>query len=364
MKNSNSKIIKLLTTLPLFLYSLQAQEVSLNKEQSNNWQIKTQKPIGVSQLPLGEFIVEVSTPPSLLATISLPFEANVKKLSVANYQEVKKGQLLAEVTGTEWIATQQKAISDAIELRHHTHLAERKEMLCKENIIPKKECAAANAELKADKIKIVASKALLQSYGASEQTIDSLLNDFKLSSTIALKSPVDGRIITLNASPGKSTSPSDALFIIKKEGALWLESDIEATRTAILKEGQQVNITLANQNFDTTILQLSPTVNPLNQTRHVRFLVPDNIELLSGLRSSANIKQSVKSLKIAKTSIINHESNSIVFVKTTNGFNSVVVNILGEEAGYYFVAKTPQLQGEIATSSVAILKNLLGGEDE
>ncbi len=360
MKN----IITPITLLTFFIYSLQAQEIILSKKQLDNWQIKTAKAITATQLPLGKFIVEVSTPPSLLSTISLPFEANVKKLFVANYQKVKKGQILAEVTGTQWIATQQKAISDAIELRHHTHLAKRKAILCKENIIPKKECVAANAELKADQIKIVASKALLQSYGASKETINTLINDLVLSPTIALKSPVEGHIITLNASAGKSTSPSDALFIIKKEGELWLESDIEATRTTQLKEGQKVHITLANQSFDTTILQLSPTVNPRNQTRHVRFLVPNGVELLSGLRSSANINQTLPSLKIAKTSIINHESNSILFIKTEKGFNSVIVKVLGEKVGYYFIAKTPELEGEIATTSVAILKNLLGGDDE
>jgi len=360
MKN----IIYPITILSLFIYYLQAQEITLTKEQFNNWQIKTAKSVDATQLPLGQFVVEVSTPPSLLSTISLPFEANVKKLSVANYQEVKKGQVLAEVTGTQWIETQQKAISDAIELRHHTHLAQRKEMLCKENIIPKKECTAANAELEADKIKIVASKALLQSYGADKETIDALLQKFILSPTIALTSPVDGRIITLNASAGKSTSTTDALFIIQQEGELWLESDIEATRTTNLKERQKVNISLANQNFDTTILQLSPTVNPRNQTRHVRFLVPKGVKLLAGLRSSATITQSIPSLKIAKTSIINHQSDSIVFVKTEKGFNAIKVEILGEESGYYFVSKTPQLDGEIATSSIAILKNLLGEEDE
>ncbi len=67
------------------------------------------------KLPLGEFIAEAVTPPSLLHTISLPFEANVKKLNVAKYQEVTKGYVLAEVTGTEWIGIQQKAIAEAIE---------------------------------------------------------------------------------------------------------------------------------------------------------------------------------------------------------------------------------------------------------
>jgi len=356
--------IKAIALFSLFALTLHGNEIILSQEQLQNWQIQTAKTLPVATLPLGEFIVEVTTPPSHLYTISLPFEANVKKLFVANYQEVKKGEVLAEVTGTEWIATQQKAISDAIELRHHTNSAKRKESLCKENIIPKKECTAANAELEADKIKIAASKALLTSYGASPQMIDRLLSDLILVPTIPIQSTIDGHIITLNAQAGKSTPSSDALFVIKQEGALWLETDIEASRLGGLVQGGKVHIEFSNQSFETTLLQLSPGLNPINQTRHVRFLAPRDIGLLSGLRATATLSLTSPALKIAKTSIINHDSGSIVFVKTQKGFIATKVKILGEEAGYYFVAPSDLLGGEIATSSLAVLKNLLGGEDE
>ena len=51
-------------------------------------------------------------------------------------------------------------------------------------------------------------------------------------------------------------------------------------------------------------------------------------------------------------------------MKTVKGFNSVEVKIVGEEVGYYFVEKYKELEGEIATTSVAILKNMLGEGDE
>ena len=86
------------------------------------------------------------TPPSLLHTISLPFEANVKKLNIANCQYVEIGQVLAEVTGKEWISTQQKAIADTLEVTYHEQRVARKNTLCKEEIIPQKECTAANAD--------------------------------------------------------------------------------------------------------------------------------------------------------------------------------------------------------------------------
>ncbi len=290
--------------LTLFTMALNAENIILTPEQEANWQIKVEAPQSSKKLPLGEFITEVVTPPTLLHTISLPFEANIKKLHVANYQEVKQGQILAEVTGTEWIETQQKAISDAIEFKHHEHLAERKNMLCKEEIIPQKECVAANAELEADKIKVAASKALLRSYGASDEMIFNLFKDLELSQTIQLRSSVEGRIVKLHATPGKSTSPEDALFIIQEKGALWIESAIEAKRTLGLKEGQKVQIVIDDQTFVTTILQLSPVINPENQTRHIRFLVPSNIDIFSGLRSTAKIILLQESLKIKKMPLL------------------------------------------------------------
>jgi len=348
----------------LLTLTLHAQNIILTPEQEKNWEIKVEVPLASQTLPLGEFIAEVVTPPSLLHTISLPFEANIKRLNVAKYQEVTKGYVLAEVTGTEWIGIQQTAIAEAIEYQHHSHLTERKNLLCQEEIIPQKECVAANAELEADKIRVAASKALLESYGANDEMITALFKDLKLSQTIQVKSTIAGRIVELAATPGKSTSPSDALFMIQEKGSLWLESNVEAKRTIGLHEGQSVQIDFGGHTFDTTILQLSPVINPLNQTRQVRFLVPADISVFSGLRGSAKITLTQESLKIKKTSVIKDGRSQIVFVKNNKGYQSVSIKILAEDDTFYFVKATPELKNKIATSSVAILKNMLGDGDE
>jgi multidrug efflux pump subunit AcrA (membrane-fusion protein) len=353
-----------LLSIAVCLISLQAQSITLTPEQEANWQIKHESPKLSERLPLGDFIAQVVTPPTLLHTISLPFEANVKQLNVAQYQEVKKGDVLAKVTGTEWISIQQKAIAEAIEYKHHSHLTERKNMLCKEEIIPQKECMAANAELEADKIRVAASKALLKSYGANSLMIEKLFTSLTLSPATEVKSSVNGRIVSLGATPGKSTSPSDALFVIQEKGSLWLESDIEAKRTKALKEGQKVRIVLDDMTFDTTILQISPVINPQSQTRQVRFLIPQDVEIVAGLRGNALISFSAKSLAIAKTSVIKEGENQIIFVKNNEGYTSVAVDILAENDSYYFVKPTEAMRGKIASSSVAILKNMLGENDE
>lgn len=355
---------KQLLFLILCTITLNAEKIILTPEQEENWQIEVEVPQSSATLPLGNFITEVVTPPSLLHTISLPFEANVKKLHVANFQHVSEGQILADITGTELIEAQQKAISDAIEFKHHENLTKRKNMLCSEEIIPQKECIAANAELEADKIKVSASKALLKSYGASDEMITNLYKNLKLSQTIELRSTVEGRIIELHATPGKSTSPADALFIIQEKGSLWLESAMEARRTQGLQEGQKIQISMENNTFDTTILQLSPVINPENQTRQIRFLVPADIDIFSGLRTNARITLFKESLKIRKKAVIKYGDKQIVFVKNKEGYTSVAVEILTEDDTHYFVKPSAELKNKIAISSLAVLKNMLGSDDE
>ncbi len=355
------KYMIILSILLTFSYT---SEIILSEEQEKNWQITLEKPKLFEYLPLGGFVAEVVTPPTLLHTVSLPFEANVKTLNVAQYQMVHKGDILAKVTGTEWIAIQQQAISEAIEFKHHSHLTERKNLLCEEDIIPKKECIAANAELRADKIRVVASKALLKSYGASNTMIDTLFNQLILSPTLDVKSDVEGSIIVLNAAPGKSATTGDALFVIQKQGSLWLETNIEAKRTKNLQEGQEVSIKIYGTTFQSRILQISPVINRENQTRQVRFVIPKEVNIVAGLRESAQIFIVSKSMRIHKTSVIKDGKKQIVFVKSSKGYRDVPIEILSEDDEAYYIKINPEIVGTIASSSVAILKNMLGEGDE
>ncbi len=355
------KRLILLATLFCFV---RAEDVTLTPKQEKNWNIQVAVPERSDSYPLGRIIVEVVTPPTLLHTISLPFEANVQKLNVAKYQQVRKGEVLAEVTGTAWIEVQKKAIADAIEYRHHKHLTERKMMLCKEGIIPQKECKAAHAELETDKIRIAAAKALLESYGADKKSIETLFKHLKIVSTLKVKSDVSGSIIALNATPGKSTSPSDALFVIKQKGPLWIEANIEALRTLKLQEGERVRFSMADKMFESRVLQLSDVINRENQTRRVRFSVPEDIYLASGLMLSADLIIFGDVLKLKKSAVIKEGGTQIVFVKTEFGFRAIPVEVMAEDDTYYYIKPSPFLRGKVAVNSLAILKNLLGGNDE
>ena len=350
---------KTVITLLLSLVWLEATVIKLTKEQQRDWQIETAHPKLANRLVIGEYMGEVVTPPQLFHSLSLPFDAQIKKLYVAEFDKVKRGDLIAEVTGRAWIELQKRFLADAIELKHHAHLAKRKNRLCKEGIIAKKECTAANAEHNADKVRASASKALLRSYGASKAMIENLFEKFKISKSIALRSKVAGTIFKLNIHSGSSTKASDTLVVIQKEGALWLEVAVPIEKAMQLKLNQSVRVSFFHQTFQSRVLLKAPKIELKNQTQRLRFSLPKSKKFLTGTRGLAKLSIATSSFKVEKKSIVSLEDKEILFVKTEKGYEPKEVEIVGEDKEFYYINANIRTTDKIATTSLAILKGMM-----
>ena len=354
---------KTIITLALSLVWLDATAIKLTKEQQKDWQIETAHPKLANSLVIGEYMGEVVTPPQLFYSISLPFDAQIKKLYVAEFDRVKKGDLIAEVTGRAWIELQKRFLADAIELKHHAHLAERKNRLCKEGIIAKKQCTAANAEHNADKVRASASKALLRSYGATSSMIHNLFEKFKISKSISLRSNVAGTVFNLNIHSGDSTTASDTLVVIQKEGALWLDVAVPLEKAMKLKLNQAVTLSFFHETFESRLLLKSPQIDAKNQTQMLRFSLPKNKKFLTGTRAMAKLLVATSSFKVRKKSLISSEEGEMLFVATNKGYEPKKVEVLGEDKNFYYINADISSSDQIATTSLAILKGMME-EDE
>jgi len=338
-------------------------EITLTPKEEIDWQIKTVKGKEVSHIPLGEYIMNVTTPPTLLHTLSVPYEAQIIHLNKVSYEKVEKGEPLAILTATEWIEAQRKAIADTIELMHHEHLAERKSKLCKEEIIAQKECLAANAEVKTDKIKLSASKTLLKAYGASDSMIEKLYKNLIIRPNMELLSPVKGTLLQVNIQPGKSISPLSAMFVIKVDGDNWLETDLPQEVTNKLKPSQNVIITVNERDIQSKVLDISPVINPHNQTRYVRFSLPQESKLLPGLRQKAKISIKEKAFIINKKAVVQDGNRSVVFIKKDQRYIVQEVNVIAENAESCYLNYNSALNGNIVTNTTSIFQNMLQRDD-
>ncbi|NOQ29579.1 MAG: HlyD family efflux transporter periplasmic adaptor subunit [Helicobacteraceae bacterium] len=345
--------------LKLLLTSLLFADITLSEQEQKNWQIETQKAAIVKHVPLGEYMLSVTTPLKLLHTLSVPYEAQVTELKKVNFQRVKKGESLALLSATEWIEAQKQAIADAIKLMHNERIAERKAKLCEDGIIALKECFAADAEVRTDKIKLSASKTLLKAYGASDNMINKLYKDLSIFANMNLRSPVDGTIIQVNIQPGKSISSSSALFVIKKDGEDWLQSELPNKVASRLKVGENIVITIDKQKIESKILHISPVLNPYNQTREVSFSLAQKYKLRSGLRQRASISVKHKAFMIDKDAVVQNGNSSIIFSKNGDSYKVVNVNIIAESKKEFYIEYNSSINGQIATTSTSVLQNLL-----
>ncbi|MCW8954861.1 MAG: efflux RND transporter periplasmic adaptor subunit [Sulfurimonas sp.] len=352
------KIIILQILLSLSLFA----DITLSAEEEKNWQIKTVVGKEVTHIPLGEYIMKVTTPPKLLHTLSVPYEAQIVNLNRVNFEKVDKGEILALLTAPEWIEAQRKAIADSIELMHNEYIAERKAKLCEEEIIAQKECLAADAEVKISKIKLSASKTLLKAYGASESMIEKLYADLVIMPNMQLRSPVKGTLLQVNIQPGESVSPSSALFVIKVDGEYWLESDMPQAVVRNLKSTQELIITINGKNINSKVLDISPVINPNNQTRYVRFSLPQEANLLSGLRQKVQLNIKEKAFIVNKKAVVQDGNRNLVFIKDAQTYKAQEVNVIAEDAESCYLAYNKALNGSIVITSTSIFRNMLNQE--
>ncbi len=349
-----------LLLLIITIFALKANEIKLTTEQEKNWQIKTQMVEKSDTLPLGKFMMEVTTPPNLFRAVTLAFEAQVTKLYVALYQNIKKGTLLAEVSGAAWINAQTEAISNVIKLKESQSIANRKNRLCQEGIIPQKECVSINAIVQNNRAKLSASKAVLSAYGANKNIIKEIITALKIKQNLPIRAQTNGAIIELNVQVGKSINASSPLMIIQEQGAMWLESDIPLSAIKSLQSEKSITIKIDNKSYICKVLQLSPVINSQNQTIHVRFALPDSAKLLSGFRDIGQVIIKKPSLIVDKKAVVKSDNKYIVFVKETNGYKSVIVDVLAEDDKVYYIAPDERLNAPIAITSLAALKSMIG----
>lgn len=351
--------MKKFTILQLLISISLIADITLTQEQEQDWNIQTTISKEVSYIPLGEYMMSVKTPPNLMHTLSLPYEAQVVNINRANFERVKKGELLAVLSAPEWIEAQRKVIADSIEFIRSQNEAQRKEKLCKEEIIAQKECIAAESDVKTNKIKLSASKALLKAYGASNEMIETLLKESNISSNIRLLSSVEGTILQANIEPGKSTTASTALFVIKADGDNWLESDLSQEAANRLKPLQEVIITIDSNDIKLKVLHVSPILNSHNQTRHVRFALPKSEILLDGLRTKGKLSIEGKAFTIDKKAVVQDSNKSIVFVKKGSIYKVLEVNVISEDKEKCYLSYDAALNEQIVIQSTSVLQNIL-----
>ena len=164
--------------------------------------------------------------------------------------------------------------------------------------------------------------------------------------------PAVGEVVDADALESLDPRAVDGKFVLTSEYA------------AQMKRNDNVQIRFNDVTIETKLLQISPVINPLNQTRHVRFALKKGEAFMPGMRSSATISLHKPALKVSKKAVVKASEGYILFVQEQNRFTTHKVNVLGESSKAYFIEPVSLKNSAIVTEGSAVLKGMLEKGDD
>ncbi|MDO8589026.1 MAG: efflux RND transporter periplasmic adaptor subunit [Armatimonadota bacterium] len=152
----------------------------------------------------------------------------------------------------------------------------REEKVYKGRVLDMRAVQSAKSELASAQVEVQAAADRIKVLGA---------NPGGSGETIAITSPISGRIISRNTNIGQMASPADAIFTVANQSQVWIEADVYEKDLARIRKGQNAEIRVdaySDRVFSGRIDSVSDILSPESRTAKIRCVVPNAHGLLRG----------------------------------------------------------------------------------
>ena len=219
---------------------------------------------------------ELRVPEDAYAEVASPVSARVVRVPVTAGQQVKRGQLLAEVESLDL----GKARGEHREAVARVDLArkalDRKRSLAQERIAPQREVQEAEAELRAAEASLGSASATLQAMGAG-------VGEERDGALLRLRAPIAGVLIERNLAQGEVTEAAQTLFRIGDLSRLWLVAHAPERDAVRVRAGSTARVAIAalpGQAISARVVVVGSLVEVASRTIPVRLEIPNPQRLL------------------------------------------------------------------------------------
>ena len=303
----------------LFLFLLNTpifaaeQTVPLTAEHIENLGIVQGKLTRITEIPVLFAPANVLIPPNNEYVVSASQSGIINQLNAALGDEVKKGDVLAQIDSPNLLSLQSNYLKANSALQLANSAYKRDKTLSKEGVIADRRVQETQSEFNAASLNLEEAKHLLEISGGSVSG--------QLSSRLTIRSPISGVVIERMAVAGTRIDNTQPLYRVADLHTLWLEIEIPQERITDVKIGDLVTITDTRLNAEISLLGQS--VNVQNQTVLARAVVKNATKLIrAGQKLNVQISQVSKQIayKIPNTAMAQNDGKAFVFVRNANGF--------------------------------------------
>jgi RND family efflux transporter MFP subunit len=309
---------------------------------------------------------EVMVPNQQNQVVSVPQQGLVIALMVATGQEVKKGQVIAQLSSAEFVGLQGEYLQAKTKLSLAIKTASRDKALAEEGIVPQRRYLESQSMQVALQTETLQKKQSLRLAGMSEASINQLNSASKMQSIVSIVAPISGQVIAQHAKVGDRLDGGMPLYQIAQLNPLWVEINVPIEEAANLANGLKVAISKSKASGQ--IIAILRSVNKATQTLQVRAVINQGANALSlgqFVEVVMAIDTQTDSLQVPRSALVRNGNQSFIFKRIKNGFEIVPVTLMNEDSEYAYVKGELRDGDQIASKGLAALKGSwlgLGGE--
>jgi membrane fusion protein, heavy metal efflux system len=312
----------------------------------------------LAKLELHDFHQSVKTngmfdvPPQNKASVSAYFGGYVKEVDLLPGEKVKKGQILFTLENPDYIQIQQDFLEAKGQLSYLKSDYERQKNLVEDNVTSQKNYLKAEAEYTVTRVRFESLKKKLTLININPDH----LKVEKMHTAIAVVSPINGYVTSVNINKGLYLNPGDVAITIIDTDHLHLELTIFEKDLATVVIGQPIKFKIqnnANIEYDARVHLVNKSVDMQKRTVAVHGHLVDEKDIQQfspGMYVEAEIyTSSISSPSLPQEAIVNVEDKYYVLIQKESNtdmltFERRQVQIGKSTDGYIEILNHEELQ--------------------
>lgn len=331
--------------------------VKLTREQSQHIGVRTMIPEMTSKVPLARAPASVGLPPKNEYIASAAQTGLISKVDVAIGVRVKAGQVLAQIQSPDLLGLQRELLDAMTTFNLNQAKFQRDQTLLQEGIISTVRWQETKADFDRSAAALKEAEQVLAAAGLSNSEINALKSTRRMTSTLNVRSPIDGVILERMAVVGQRVDLLSPLFRVGQLDELWLEIDMPQERMGEIRMGD--SIAIENTPLRAHITHISQNVNPASQSALVRAVIEGKTEdLRPGQHVNVQLMHAStdKLFRLPVSALVSHEGRDYVFVRVAEGFAAHPVTVASREEHEVVIHAGLNGGEEVVVQGVAALK--------
>ena len=311
--------------------------------------IATAVAAAASSAELGAVPATVSLPPDARVAVTAPFDGIAVRLFVVEGEAVVAGQPLASIRAAEPVQYGAALARAQAQLEVARAAAGRTGQLAKEGIVAGARADEARAALREAEVNVAENRRILAQANADG------------SGMMTLRAPIGGRIAAVNVQAGGPVGGLSAPFIVENTARLMLDLQIPERLAGAVHPGTPVEVRMPGTG---RVIAVGGSIDPATRALTAKARLDAAPALVSGKSVVAILGgvQPVAGASIPAAALTRVGDRDAVFVKGTDGFALRPVTIASRVGASATITAGLKPGERVATSAIAELKAVLGGE--